>query len=78
MFLGSLNCDQCGPRSDCSLGRSVIRVHSVCFLDKILSEVQLNLCSRCKKQTTSSQQKKISEEVGNILNLLYPDTVKPV
>ena len=37
---------QYGPRSDCSKRRSLIRVHIVCFLDKILSEVHLNFCNR--------------------------------
>ena len=31
--LGSLYCKQYGPRSDCSLGSSLIRVHSICFHD---------------------------------------------
>ena len=44
MFLDNLlYCKQYGPRSDC---------YSVCFHDKILFEVHLNLCSRRKKQTT--------------------------
>ena len=52
MFLGSLYCKQYGPRSDCSLGSKLIGVHSVCFFDKIKSEVHLDICSRRKKQTT--------------------------
>ena len=34
MFLVSLYCKHYGPRSDCSPGSSLIRVHSVCFHDK--------------------------------------------
>ena len=37
-----------GPRSDCYLGSSLIRVHSVCFNDKIQSEVHLNMYGRHK------------------------------
>ena len=32
IFLGSLNCKQYGPKSE---GSSLVRVHSVCFLDKM-------------------------------------------
>ena len=35
MFLGSLYSKQYGPRSDCSQGSSLIRIHSVCFHDNI-------------------------------------------
>ena len=35
MFLGSINCKQYVPRSDCSKGSSLIRVHSICFYEKI-------------------------------------------
>ena len=34
MYLSSLYCKQYGPRSDCSLRSSLIRVHSVCFHDE--------------------------------------------
>ena len=34
LFLSSLYCKQYGPRSDCSLGSSLIRGHTICFLDK--------------------------------------------
>ena len=45
-------------RSDQSdQGTSLIRVHSVCFHKK-KSEVHLNICSRYKKPTTFSGQKK--------------------
>ena len=36
---------------------SLIRVHIVCFHDKILSEVHLNICNRHKKRTPFSGQK---------------------
>ena len=36
---------------------SLIRVHSVCFHDKIQSEVHLNICNRRNKQTAFSGQK---------------------
>ena len=42
IFLGSLYCKQYGPRSDCSIRSSLIRVHSVCLHNKIYSEVNLN------------------------------------
>ena len=35
LLVGSLYCKQYGPRSDCSLRTILIRVHSVCFYDKI-------------------------------------------
>ena len=38
-FLGSIYCKQVGPRSDCSKGSSLIMVHSVCFHEKVLSDV---------------------------------------
>ena len=59
MFLGSLNCKQYEPRSDCSKGSCLIRVHSACFHKIIESEMHLNICicSRHKKQTTFSEQK---------------------
>ena len=56
MFLGSLYCNQNGPRSDCSQGSRLIRVHSVCIHEKVLSELRLNICIRCKKQTCSIQK----------------------
>ena len=59
MFWGSLYCIQYGPRSDCSPGSNLIRVISVCLYHKIKSEVNLNICSRCKRQTTFSGQKNI-------------------
>ena len=40
-----------------SIGSSLIRVHNVCLYDKILSEVHLNICSRCKKQIVIFQDK---------------------
>ena len=49
MYLGCLYCKQYGPRSDNSQGNSLIWVHNICFHDKILSEVHLNICSRRKK-----------------------------
>ena len=52
-----LYCKQYGPRSDCSLGSSLIRVHSVCFHDKIKSEVHLNISSSRKKEPLFSGQK---------------------
>ena len=54
MFLDSLYCKQYEPRSDCCLGRILIRVHIVCFHEKIQSEVHLNIGS--KQQTTFSGQ----------------------
>ena len=51
-----LCCKPYGPRSDCSKGSSLSRVHIVCFLDKILSEVHLNFCNRHKKQTFLGQK----------------------
>ena len=54
MFLGRLFCKHYVPRSDFSLESSLIRVHSVYFNDKILSEVYLNIWSRRKNQTTLS------------------------
>ena len=36
LYFGSLYCKQYGPRSDCSIRSSLIRIHSVCFLDKII------------------------------------------
>ena len=53
-----LYCKQYGPRSDCShIANSMdpdqtalIRNHSVCFHDKIYSQVHLNICSRRKMQ----------------------------
>ena len=53
MLLASLYCKQYGPRSHCSL-RGLIRVHIVCFHEKIFSEVHLKICSRYKKQTKFS------------------------
>ena len=50
-------CKQYGPRSDCSLRSSLIRVHSVCCHDKIQSAVHLNIYSRRKKQMTMLGQK---------------------
>ena len=40
IFLGSLYCKQYGPRSHCFQWSSLIRVHSICFHDKIKSEVK--------------------------------------
>ena len=51
MHFGSLYCKQYETRSDCSNGSSMIRVHIVCFKDKIYSEVNLNIFSRCNKKT---------------------------
>ena len=34
MYIGGLYCKQYGPRSDCSLRSSLIRVHSVCLHDQ--------------------------------------------
>ena len=56
LFSGSLYCKQYGPRSDCSFGSSLIRVHYFCSHDKIEPEVSLNICSRRKKQMTFSGQ----------------------
>ena len=56
MFLGCLYCKQYRPRSDCSIGSSIIRVHFVCFHETIWSQMHLNTCSRRKKQTTFSGQ----------------------
>ena len=50
MFFSCLYCKQYRPRSDCSQGSSLIRVHILCFFEKILSEEHLIICSRCKKQ----------------------------
>ena len=57
MFLGSLLCRQYDPDQTAPLGSSLIRVHIVCFHEKIYSEVYLNICSRSKKQVTFSGQK---------------------
>ena len=38
MFLVSLYCKHYGPRSDCSFWSSLVRVHSVCFRDRISLE----------------------------------------
>ena len=53
MYFGSLYCKQYGPRSDCSLWSSLVRVHIICF-----SGVHLNICSS-NKQTAFSGQKNI-------------------
>ena len=37
----SLNCKQYGPRSDCSLRSSLIRIHSVCFYKQKWSEADM-------------------------------------
>ena len=39
-YLSSLYCKQYGPRSDCSLNSSLIRVHIVCFHDESRLEPQ--------------------------------------
>ena len=52
MHFGGLYCKYHGPRSDCSLRSSLIRVHSVC-----LSGVHLNICSRGNMQMLYSGQK---------------------
>ena len=57
MHFGSLYCKQYGPRSDCSLGTSLIRAHSVCFHQK--SSLKLNLIyavHRINGQTFSGQK----------------------
>ena len=46
----------------------LIRVYSVCFHDKIKSELLLNICSRCKKQMTYSEQKRVDIEINTPLN----------
>ena len=51
MVLDRLYCKKYEPRSNCSHRSSLIRVHIVCFSEKIMSEVHLNICSRGKKQT---------------------------
>ena len=45
------------PDQTAPLGSSLIRVDIVCLHENILSEVHLNICSRCKKQTIISGQK---------------------
>ena len=70
MFLNSLYCKQYGPRR----GASLIRVYSVCFHQKIQSEVHLNICNRSKKQTSSGQKKntgRIRVEQKSALLSLY-------
>ena len=45
------------PICDKYQGSSLIRGHSVCYHDKILSVVHLNICSRLKKQMIFLRQK---------------------
>ena len=44
------------PHQTAPKGSSLIRVHIVCFHEKIKSEVHLNICSRRKKQTFLGQK----------------------
>ena len=69
MYLGSLYCIQIWTQF--RLGSSLLRVHSVCFHDEILSEVHLNICSRRKMQTTFSGQKNIGRIRFNETVLLF-------
>ena len=48
------------PDLTAPFGSSLIRVHIICFYLKLKSEVHLNSCSRRKKQTTFSGQKKVA------------------
>ena len=43
IHIGNLYCKQYGPRSDCSLRSSLIRVHSVRFYNQKYSEVHLDI-----------------------------------
>ena len=61
LYLDSLYCNQYGPRSDCSQGSSLIRVHNVCFHENFLCEVLFNICSRRKNLMTFSGQKIVAE-----------------
>ena len=63
MFLDNMYCKQYGPRSDSSLWSSLIRVHCVCFHDKILSEVNINICSR-----SLPKLRKVLSMLGKYLN----------
>ena len=45
----------------CSQRSSLVRVHGVCFPDKIYSEMSFNISSRSKKQMLFPRQKKIGE-----------------
>ena len=47
-------CKQCGPRSDCSLRSSLIRVHTLCLYAKNRFEKFARIFSRRQKQTTFS------------------------
>ena len=70
MYFGGLYCKQLGPRSDCSLRSSLIRVHSVCFHDKIRLAC-IYLCSRHIKQTTVSGWKNISRIRINFFLVIF-------
>ena len=58
-FFYCLCCMQYEPRLDCSLRRSLIRDHTVCFHDTsgLDSRVHLNTCSWGNRQITFSAQK---------------------
>ena len=60
MFLGNLYCKQYGPRSDCS--HESFHESSLKFTC---------ICSRCKKQTTFSGQKKCGEIEINLFVYLF-------
>ena len=47
-FANNMDPNQTAPH-----GSSLIRIYIVCFNEKIMSEVHLNIYSRCKKQTFS-------------------------
>ena len=66
-----LYCKHYGPRSDCFLRSSLIRVHSVCFHGKGFSVVLLSICTRCIKQTTFSGHKMKIMEVFLLYLILY-------
>ena len=53
------------------LGSSLIRIHIVCFHDKIKTEVHMNICSRCKKQTVFSGVKIVAGEGFNLSLLIF-------
>ena len=55
IIFGSLYFKQYGPRSDCCIRNSLIRVHKV-FASTGLTGVHLNMCSRLKKQTAFSKK----------------------
>ena len=64
--------DQTAPQRS-----SLIRVHNVCFHDKIKFEIFLDICSRCIKQTAFSGQKVFCRiSVKQIIFVVPRDAIK--